>query len=366
MYWERQLSDRLRAALAAFPSVLVTGPRQSGKTTFLKEELGSDYEYVTFDDPGERELVRSDPNGFLDQFSGRPVVLDEIQYVPELFSYLKMRIDAHRDRTGHWVMTGSQQFQLMKNISDSLAGRIGILELFPFHCGELVNSDVLDIIDLIWQGGYPSVCTGTVPRDAWLSGYIQTYVERDVRQLQNVQDLRLFETFLGLFAAGHAQVVNRAGISRKCGVSQPTVRIWEGILEASYVIRLLPPYFASFGKRLVKRPKSYFLDSAIAAYLTRQTAPATLWRGAMGGAFFEGWIVAEAYKVFAARGLRPDLYYWRSNDGMEIDLLVQVGHKLYPIEIKQTATPTSHHSEHLRRFRDIVGHERCEDGIVVL
>ncbi len=365
MYWKRSLKSTFESVRKFFPAILITGPRQSGKTTFLINELKEKYAYVSFDDPLQRQFAQSDPNGFLNQFEEKPVILDEIQYVPELFSYIKMRIDNNRDRTGWFILTGSQQFQLMKNISDSLAGRICLLELLPFSRSEHRKPSGKTIIELIWNGGYPSIAIQPAQRDFWLQSYIQTYIERDVRQIQQIKDLRLFETFLGLYAANHGQVVNHASISRQCGISQPACKEWQSILEASYIIHLVPPYFTNFGKRLIKSPKMYFLDSAIAAYLTRQPDPHALWAGTTGGRFFEGWVVTEAVKTFASLGKRPELYFWRTNDGLEIDLILHAQGKIFPIEIKKTATPTPKHAEPLVKLKKIIPEHQIGELLIV-
>jgi hypothetical protein len=364
MFCPRQLAKTFHSARQHFPAVLVTGPRQSGKTTFLRHEAG-DCAYVSFDDPLQRQFAARDPNGFLDQFKDCPAVFDEVQYVPELFTYLKLRIDAQREWKGRFLMSGSQQFQLMQNISDSLAGRIAILDLFPFSSAEIPGWGQIGLAELIWRGGYPPVALEPEQREAWLSAYLQTYVERDVRQLLAVKDLRTFETFLGLCAARHGQELNLAEVGRECGVSQPTCKGWLSVLEASYVLRLLPPYFRNLGKRLTKTPKAYFVDSALAACLARQPSAEALWSGAAGGAFFEGWAVLEAVKAFAARGLRPDIYFWRSHDGMEVDLLIQTGGKVHGVELKQTATPLAGHAQGLAQFRLLAGAADCGELLVV-
>lgn len=363
MYLPRLLTTTLKQALKRFPAVLVTGPRQSGKTTFLLHEQGGTAEYVSFDDPLERNFAHADPNGFLDRFGDRPVILDEVQYAPELLPYLKMRIDRTKPRAARWILTGSQQFQLMKNVSESLAGRIAVLELLPFSQLELRKAATLETA--LWNGGYPDPVLHPAKRELWLRSYVQTYIERDVRQLQNIKDLRIFELFLGLAAAAHGQTFNTATLSRQAGVSLPTVKSWAGILEASYLCYFLPPYFRNYGKRLVKTPKLYFLDPALLCSMTRQPDAKAALSGAAAGALFEGLVVSEAVKAFAMLGRKPDLFFWRSHDGLEVDLIVQVGGKLHPVEIKMTATPTLKHLEPLNTFKALAGKDAGAQGILV-
>jgi len=364
-YLSRRLKPALAHALDSFPAVLVTGPRQSGKTTLLREEFSVGAGYVTFDDPLERELAHTDPNGFLDRFGDRRALLDEVQYVPELFQHLKMRIDRNRQSYGRWLLTGSQQFGLMAQVTESLAGRVGILELLPLSFLELPEARRLPLAEEIWLGGYPEPRLRPAARDLWMSSYIQTYVERDVRQLHKVQDLRTFETFLALCSARHGQEVNFASLSREAGISQPTVKAWLGALEAAYLVHLLPPYFESFGKRVVKSPKLYFLDPGLACTLTRQPSAEAALAGAMGGALFEGWVVSEAVKALTSQGKRPELYFWRSHDGLEVDLLLRSGNHLIPVEIKLTASPTGRHLDPLERFKRLSGNLAAKEGVLV-
>ena len=366
MYIKRAISQVLLQACEQFPAVLVTGPRQSGKTTLLQEELGSlGYAFVSFDDPVAREFAQEDPNGFLDGYQDKALVLDEVQYVPRLFSYLKVRIDASRSRRGRFVLTGSQQFQMMRDVSDSLAGRVAILELLPFALEELGDRAASTAAEQIWRGGYPPVVLNPDARGLWLRSYLSTYLERDVRQLQNIRDLGQFQSFITLCAAAHGQEVNLARLSRQCGVSQPCARQWLGVLTASYIVQLMSPYHSNLGKRVIKSPKLYFLDSALAAELTRQPSADALWTGPMGGAFFEGWVVTETIKFQKARARRSDIYFWRSHDGLEVDLIIESRGRLHAVEVKQTATPSSHHCEGLRHFRDLAGSSAVESLVLV-
>ncbi|PKL48095.1 MAG: hypothetical protein CVV37_07955 [Nitrospira bacterium HGW-Nitrospira-1] len=365
MYIARKLAGAFKQAKSSFPSVLVTGPRQSGKTTFLQNETGSNTAYISFDDPIERGFALTDPHGFLDRFGESPVILDEVQYVPEILSYLKMRIDRDRKVNGKWFLTGSQHFHLMKNVSESLAGRIAILELLPFSILEhdVNGRDMLQ--KAVWNGGYPDPALHPAKREMWVRSYIQTYIERDVRQLQNIKDLRTFEMFISLAAAYHGQIFNTAGLSREVGVSLPTIKSWAGVLEASYLCYFLPPYFRNYGKRIVKTPKLYFTDSAIVCSISKQPDALSALTGAMGGALFEGFLVSEAVKVFAMKGMKPDIYFWRSHDGLEVDLIIGIGGKLYPVEIKLTSTPTLMHFDPINKFKAIAGKDAADTGLLV-
>lgn len=365
MYLRRQLSDTLQKAMAQFPAVLVTGPRQAGKTTLLQHEMGKTAGYVSFDDPVERSFALADPNGFLSRFTDKPVILDEIQYVPELLPSIKLRIDLDRQCNGRWLLTGSQQFHLMHNVGESLAGRIAILDQLPFSIAEQSGRGELSLEQLFWTGCYPEPALYPEKRDLWMRAYIQTYLERDVRQLLNIRDLRAFEQFVALACTRHSQEFNSADFSRSIGVTLPTAKSWVGLLEASYLLYLLPPFFNNMGKRVTKSPKIYMLDSAIVSFLTRQPSGAAALSGAMGGALFEGLIVIESVKAFTNAGLRPALWYWRSHDGLEVDLILQADDVLIPIEVKLTATPQPVHLDGLRKFRAIVGEENCAPGILV-
>jgi predicted AAA+ superfamily ATPase len=365
VYIPRLLAPTLSEALGQFPAVLVTGPRQSGKTTFLLEQFGKDARYLRLDDPLERSLAASDPNAFLDRFPDERIILDEVQYAPELLPCLKIRIDRDRHRYGRWLLTGSQQFQLMANVSESLAGRIALLELFPFSLLEAGGSGNPDLASVLWNGSYPEPALQPKKRDLWISSYIQTYIEGDVRQILKVRDLRTFETVLGLCAAQHGQEVNISDIARTAGIPVPTIRIWIHLLEAAYILRFLPPYFEDYGKRVTEAPKLYFLDSSLVCALTRQPTAEAALAGTLGGNLFEGAIVAETFKVFALFGKRPDLYFWRSQDGLEVDLVLRLPSGLVPIEVRMTATPTQKHADNLTRFRSLASRDAAPQGVLV-
>jgi predicted AAA+ superfamily ATPase len=264
MYITRILTETFESALRHFSSVMITGPRQSGKSTFVQRVL-KNVPYVTFDDPLNRDFALRDPNGFLDQFPEKPVVLDEIQYVPSILQYIKMRIDKDRS-PGRWVLTGSQQFSLMEGITETLAGRTAILELAPFSLKE-IEALKRSLDDIVWTGLFPEPACYPEKRDLWVKSYVQTYVERDIRQLENIRDLRSFESFVNLCAAHHAKEFHPASLARDCGVSQPTIKSWAKILEACYLAIFVPPYFENFGKRVIKTPKFYFTDPSLILHM---------------------------------------------------------------------------------------------------
>lgn len=348
MYIKRSIAIEIKNALRLFPVCILTGARQTGKSTLLKNEL-PEYAYITFDDPIQRDFAKSDPVGFLDSFTNsNGVILDEIQYVPALLSYIKMDVDKTRV-PGRWVLTGSQQFHLMKNISESLAGRAILFDLAPFCCAELHEPKPLT--NILWTGLYPEPELCPEKRELWLRSYLQTYLERDIRQLGNVSDLSSFESLINLCAARHSQELNYSSLSRESGVAIITAKKWIGLLESCYLLYLLRPFHNNLGKRIVKSPKLYFMDPALAGYLTRQPSSDAMLAGSMGGSFFEGLIVTEAVKCFYNNGKHPELYFWRSHDGLEVDLIIQIGDTLYPVEIKCSATPKSGFLTPLNHFK---------------
>jgi len=350
MYIKRLIAHNLKKALGLFPVCVLTGARQTGKSTLLKTEL-PEYAYITFDDPLQRDFAKSDPVGFIGSLTNRNgIILNEIQYVPSLLSYIKMDVDTNRV-PGRWILTGSQQFHLMKNISESLAGRAVLFDLAPFCCDELQNRKHL--ADILWTGLYPEPELCPEKRELWLRSYLQTYLERDIRQLGNVNDLNSFESLIKLCAARHSQELNISSLSRESGVAAITAKKWIGLLESCYLLYLLRPFHNNLGKRVVKSPKLYFTDPALAGYLTRQPSADAMLSGSMGGSFLEGLIVTEAVKCFYNNGKHPELYFWRSHDGLEVDLIIQIHNTLYPIEIKCSATPKPGFLTPLNHFEKI-------------
>lgn len=337
---DRHIAPTLKRLAASFPVVAVTGPRQSGKTTLVRA-LFPDKPCVNLEDPVERAFAEEDPRGFMARF-GDGAIFDEAQRWPDLFSHLQVHVDADRV-PGRFVVTGSQQFGLLAGITQSLAGRVGLTRLLPFSLGELppAHRDALSLDDLLLLGGYPALHTQSVQVRDWFASYVATYVERDVRQLIRIQDLSAFQRFLLLCAGRTGQLLNLSALAGDAGISQPTARAWLSVLEASDLVFLLPPYHRNFGKRLVKTPKLYFIDSGIACWLLGIRDTRTLALHPLRGAVFETFVVGEFLKARFAAGLPADLFFWRDNNGLEADLLFERDGQLQPVEIKsgQTVTP---------------------------
>lgn len=336
MYTKRLMEAALARAQKTFPVIALCGPRQSGKSTllanYLKESAGT---FISFDDPDYRSILFEEPLEYLENLP-RPVVIDEVQYAPEVTNYIKIIVD--QDRTpGQWFLTGSQQFHVMKDISESLAGRVAVFNLPTFSLQE--HSPGGEVGDFLLSSTYPEVALNPqVDRGIWYSSYLQTYIERDVRMLLNVADLRDFERFFRLLAARVGQELNQSRLASEVGVSVPTIKRWISVLEASFIIFLLPPYFNNFGKRIVKSPKVYFYDTAFVNYLNGIREGQTLLNGPMAGALFENAVVSEVYKNALSKGVKPELYYWRSQSGIEIDLIIGKDGGYMPCEIKLAST----------------------------
>jgi hypothetical protein len=376
-YCPRRLASALRRALRTFPAALVTGARQSGKTTLLRNELPR-HRYVSLERPDARARALSDPEGFLGE-AGAPLVLDEIQYAPALLHHIKDRIDADR-RAGRFVLTGSQTFALMRGVSQSLAGRVAVLSLDPLSAGEAggtpegeapgrllarvfgrggaraLSAKPPDAADWLLRGGYPEPrLNRRVDRELWFASYVQTYLERDVRDLLRVSDLESFRRFLFLAATRTGQLLNLAELGGELGVSAPTVRQWLSVLQTSQVVYLLRPYHRNLGKRIRKSPKLYFMDVGLATFLLGlHTRPAVL-QGPSLGPLLETAVVAEWVKAFRGSGLEPPLSFWRSSDGREVDLVIEYGGRAHAVEVKATETPVPAHAANLAAFAALAG-----------
>lgn len=326
----RALGSTLSAALQAFPALVLTGPRQAGKTTLLRR-LFPEAEYVLLGDADLQARSRSDPRGFLDELKP-PVLFDEIQHVPELLAYVRTKIDQNPRRRGQWIFTWSQEAPLMRGVSESMAGRAAILQLLPLST---VESDRVDIL----SGGFPGAVAGPRTRPLWFSSYIQTYLERDVRSVTNVRDLATFRRFLALVATRHGQLLNRTDLAAPLGVSVPTITEWLNVLELTGQVVLVPPYFENFGKRLVKSPKVYIGDSGLACHLLGIRSSSELRRSPFFGSIFEGFVASEILKSQVNSGGRKELYHFRDQQGLEVDFLVPAGEGgLWMIECKASGT----------------------------
>jgi len=366
----RILARTIQKAMKSFPAIVVTGPRQSGKTTLLKMLFAKSHRFVTLEDPNVRMRAKEDPLRFLEQF-GPPIIIDEIQYVPELLSYIKTKIDQKR-RPGQWLFTGSQNFVLMHGISQSLAGRAAVLSLLPFSFSERIEQgertqemvdwlkglnlhqkceSKISLTELILRGNYPEIASKrSVDRQLWCGSYISTYLERDVRNLAQVGDLGQFERFLKLCAIRTGQILNLSELAKEVGMSVPTMKRWLSMLETGHQVYLLYPYYKNLGKRLVKSPKLYFNDTGLASYLLGLNDRDTLINSPNFGNLFETMIVTDFLKRFLHFGQMPSMYYLRTRDGLEVDLVLELGQKLYLFEIKSAMTILPKHASSLSRI----------------
>lgn len=346
---ERLLQPRLLDLATRYPVLTLTGPRQSGKTT-LSRMAFPDRPYVSLENPAQRELAQEDPIAFLARYQDGAII-DEVQRVPEIFSYLQGMVDED-PRPGRFLLTGSQNLALVNAATQSLAGRTTLTELLPLSLEEVRRfpAPPADLNTLLWQGGYPRIYERSLPAHEWLADYTATYLERDVRQLVNVGDLLVFQTFLRLCAGRTGQILNLASLANDCGISAPTARSWLSVLEASYIVFRLPPFFANFGKRLIKSPKLYFYDAGLAATLLNVENPLQLESHPLRGALFETWVVGEIAKAHIHRGRRSRLSFYRDSGGLEIDLILEKGAELVLVEIKSAQTPAGKYFNGFERF----------------
>ena len=333
----RQIETELHKLLEEYPVVTLLGPRQAGKTTLARNAL-SDYDYSNLEHPETRQFAQDDPRAFLAQFSGN-VILDEIQRVPDLLSYIQVAVDENQ-RNGQFVLTGSHQLTLRQAITQSLAGRTAILNLLPFSISELTDSGITfsQPEDYIYQGFLPRIYDQKQRPTQAYSNYYQTYIERDVRLLINLKDLTLFEKFIKLLAGRVGQLMDYSSLANDVGVSAKTIRHWLSILEASFVVYKLAPYFENFGKRVVKSPKYYFIDTGLLAFLLSIEKPSQVSRDPLVGQMFENLVVIECLKTRANQGLLPNLYFYRDSNGNEADILYKHGRELTVIEVKSSST----------------------------
>lgn len=358
---KRDITAELRRSFREFPVVTVLGPRQSGKTTLVRMAF-PEVPYASLEDPDSRSFAESDPRGFLGEMPDGGI-LDEIQRVPELLSYLQTIVD-ERAGTGRFILTGSHQPRLHEAISQSLAGRTAILALWPFSLHELARYERDDRpFDLLVRGFYPRVHDHEVDPRRFYNGYVQTYVERDVRALIQLRDLYQFQQFLTLLAGRVGHVVNYASLSNDLGISATTIKNWISVLKASYVVFELPPYFQRMSRRVIKSPKIYFVDVGLAAFLLGIRTEEQAARDPLRGNLYENLVIADVVKCAQNRGIRPDLHFFRDARGNEVDLLVQDAGRLTPVEIKSGETFSSAFVTGIERFREAVRGD-TESGFV--
>ena len=359
----RILTDKLLQAAKKMPIVAVTGPRQSGKSTLVRQAF-PEYTYVNLEKPTDRRFAIEDPNGFLEKYHNK-VIIDEVQYVPELPSYLQALVDEH-DQEGQFVLTGSQNLLLMQQISQSLAGRVAIFNLLPFSVKELENTIYQSegYETYLLKGFYPRIYDKSLNHTEWLRDYILTYVERDVRQLINLPDADTFSQFIELCAGRIGQTLNFSELGGLIGVNYQTIKRWVSILKTSYLVYTLRPYHRNYNKRLVKAPKLYFYDTGLACALLNIREEAQYQLHFAKGALFENFVINEMIKNHLNRGERPNLYYWRDHSGHEVDVIIDKGANIYPIEIKAGKTINTHFFKGLTFFNDL-SHTAPENGYLV-
>ena len=383
MYISRQIQPLVSRLLKQFPAVLVTGARQVGKSTLLKH-IAKDYAYLTFDDPLLLEQAKQEPRLFFLNRSG-DVILDEVQYAPELFPLLKLEIDKQQ-KNGMFLLSGSQAFELMQNVSETLAGRIAILKLQGLSLREILNikfsppfiphrdylssrEKTLKSPENIWQiihkGDMPRLYQQETDWEIYYSSYVSTYIERDVRQLTNIANSTDFTRFMVALASRSGELLNYSNVAQEVGVSNETIKRWTAILQTSGIIYLLQPYSNNHLKRAIKTPKVYFLNTGLMAYLTRWLTPETIAQGAKSGQFFESFVVSEIIKSFTNNGIEPPLYFYRDTNQKEIDLIIEYDHTIYPIEIKTTASPNKKMAKSFELLNSLSKEFALGQGVII-
>jgi predicted AAA+ superfamily ATPase len=385
--YKRTLAKKLKEISKSFPVLLLTGPRQVGKTTLFEICASQKMQYVTLDDLDVRDLAQNDPGLFIQTYK-TPLIIDEVQYAPQLFSYIKIAVDREKKNGMYWL-TGSQKFHLMKGVTESLAGRVAIVDLLGFSNAEIEAREntkpfipdvkwinmarknikkpkQLDAIyKQIWRGSFPKVNVDKkeLTRQIFYSSYIRTYLQRDVKDILKISDENAFYNFISAVASRTANLLNYNDLARDVGIDNKTAKSWLSVLETSGLVYVLNSYHNNLSKRLVKTPKIYFLDTGLCAYLTKWTDAKSLQNGAMSGAIFETYIFAEILKSYWHNGVEPNFYYYRDTNQKEIDLVIETAETLYPIEFKKTATPSKTSSKNfleLKKFNKKIGH-----GVVI-
>ena len=363
MLIERNIINSINEYKNKYPVIAVTGPRQSGKTTMLKN-LFSGYEYVSLENPDFRNFAITDPNGFLQRYDGN-VIFDEVQRAPALFSYIQTKVD-ESGKMGQFILSGSQNFHLIQSITQSLAGRVAIFRLFPFDLSELEKSGLLgaDYAENMVKGFYPAIYDRNIPAKIFYSNYVQTYVQRDISELIAIKNLRLFQNFLGLCATRAGHLLNLNSIAGECGISQPTAKAWLSALESSYIVFQIFPWHKNFSKRIVKTPKLYFYDTGMLCYLLKINEPEQIAIHPMKGNLFENMMIAEFVKRMNHKYDLQDIWFWRDSAGYEIDLLVSGGQQTNLVEFKAGKTIMPDMFKGLSRFESLSGDKNLSKTLV--
>ncbi|MBR1376097.1 MAG: ATP-binding protein [Cardiobacteriaceae bacterium] len=382
MYISRQQETTLRRIAQQFPALLLSGARQVGKSTLLKEVF-SDYSYLTFDDPMLRQQAQIEPFLFINSCK-LPTILDEVQYAPEIFSLIKMELDTKK-KNGLFLLSGSQAFELMKNVQETLAGRIAILKLGGLSLREInhdeffkpfiPNLDYLDnrnpiennknIWQVIHQGSMPRLYEQETDWGIYYASYVATYIERDIRQIINVENTANFSKFMSAIAARSGELLNYSNIAQEVEISIETVKRWLSVLQASGIIYLLKPYANNHLKRAIKTPKVYMTDTGLMAYLSKWTSPETIQTGAKSGQFFETFVINEIIKSFYNNGKEPPIYFYRDTNQKDIDLIIEDGQNIYPIEIKSTGNPNKKMAASFKTLQKTVADKNIKEGIII-
>ncbi|RMG79382.1 MAG: ATP-binding protein, partial [Bacteroidetes bacterium] len=348
---KRDITDIARKYSKYFSVLAIVGPRQSGKTTFVKNTFDK-FDYRNLEEPDVLQFAENDARSFL-EYRGKGLIVDEAQRVPQLFSYIQSIVD--KNPKAKFILTGSQNFMLYEKITQSLAGRIGILKLLPFSQSELKVNSKTDIYELIFKGFYPPIHDKNIPPEVWLPNYIQTYIDRDVRQIKNITDYSLFSKFIRICAGRTGQIVNLSSISDDVGISVNTVKAWLSILETSFIITLLRPYHTNYNKRIIKAPKLYFFDTGLVASLLGIKNSQQLNEHYMKGALFENLLISELIKFYYNKAIEPPIYFWRDKLGREIDILVDTDNGILALEFKSASTANVSFSKNLEYWNNLSG-----------
>lgn len=349
-YYTREIEKKIQELSKEYPVLVVYGPRQSGKSTLVKN-IFKHHEYVNLENLDDREFATNDPRAFLEQFSGK-VIIDEVQNVPSLFSYIQVNVDGQKI-PAQYVLTGSSQLDLIEGVSQSLAGRASLYELLPLSLSEINLKKKISLEKVLFAGGYPSIHFDNRSITDWYKDYCRNYLERDVRKILNIKNLGTFQLFLKMCAARCGQIINYSSFANDCGISPNTAKEWLNILEASYIVYRLNPYYKNYSKRLVKSPKLYFYDTGVVCSLLGISSPDELVAHSLRGGIFESWIISEVKKSFYNNHRAAPLYYWRDNKGTEVDLIIEKAEKFDIVEIKSGKTINPSFFKNLNYLRSI-------------